>query len=134
MINELKLPKYILDKSIKSGQEFGWKRHDFIDVIEAAKSKNLAIIGGQIQFKLPDGTCELYWKRYDTKDRLPNENWIDYCSRTYSECIQQFKQIDSNEKLIKEGIENFDFLKNKATDGVNLEPYLIFILYFQNNK
>lgn len=134
MISELKLPKYILDKAVKSGQEFGWKRDDFVDVINSALSENLAIIGGQIQFKLPDGTCELYWKNYDTKEKIPGENWTDYCLRTHKECLEQFKQFDSNDKLIKEGIDNFDFLKKKEADGIDLETYLIFVFYFQDSE
>lgn len=134
MITELKIQKNILDKAVKSGQEFGWRRDDFVDVIDSALSENLAIIGGQIQFKLPDGTCELYWKSYDTNEKLPSENWKDYCLRTHNECLEKFKQLDSNDKLIKEGIDNFDFLKKKVADGVDLEPYLIFIFYFQDSK
>ena len=133
MNTELKIPKNILNKAIKSRQEFGWRRDDFVDVIDSALSLNLAIIGGQVQFKFPDGICELYWKSYDTKQKLNCENWTDYCLRTHSECLEKFKQFDSNEILIKEGIDNFDFLKKKAVDGVDLEPYLIFILYFQDS-
>ena len=90
--------------------------------------------GGQIQFKLPDGTGELYWKSYDTKEKLPTENWTNYCLRSHSEYLEQFKKFDSNDKLIKAGIDNFDIKKKKAADGVDLEPYLIFILYFTDSE
>ncbi|WP_131505668.1 hypothetical protein [Mangrovimonas yunxiaonensis] len=129
----MKLPKNILDKAVKSGQEFGWKRDDFVDVIDSALSENLAIIGGQVQFKLPDGTCELYWKSYDSNDRLPGENWTDYCLRTHHECYEKFKRIDSNDILIKEGIDSFDFLREKNTNGVDLNVFLIFIIYFKDS-
>ncbi|WP_319231663.1 hypothetical protein [Draconibacterium orientale] len=32
----MKLPKNILDKAVKSGQEYGWRRDDFVDIIDAA--------------------------------------------------------------------------------------------------
>ena len=53
------LPAEILQKAILSGKEYGWKRHDFREVLEKAVKVGLGIIGGQVQFKLPDGTCEL---------------------------------------------------------------------------
>ena len=53
---EKKLPKHILEKSIKSGNEYGWKEADVIDAINSAVENGLAIIGGQIQFVFEDGT------------------------------------------------------------------------------
>ncbi len=34
---EERLPKSILDKAIKSTNEFGWRQEDFLEVIEAAR-------------------------------------------------------------------------------------------------
>jgi hypothetical protein len=81
------LPKEILEKAIVSGKEYGWNRTDFKEVIDKAVEVGLGIIGGQVQFKLQDGTCELYWHKYDTTDRKLNENWKDYCQRTKEECL-----------------------------------------------
>lgn len=131
---ENKLPKYVLDKAVKSGQEFGWRQSDFIDVIEAAKQMELAIIGGQIQYALNDGTCELYWLSYDPTSRLKNENWKDYCNRTAKECLDKFQAIISKTDIEKEAINCFEFLKSKKENGIRLSDYLIFILYFEDNK
>ena len=54
----------------------------FFEVVEKAIEVGLGIIGGQVQFKFPEGTCELYWHKYDTIQRKPVENWKKYCQRT----------------------------------------------------
>jgi hypothetical protein len=79
---EQRLPISILDKAIKSTNEFGWIQEDFSEVIKAARNAQLAVIGGQVQYVLPDGTCELYWLSYDPADRQINEPWLAYCDRT----------------------------------------------------
>lgn len=123
----------ILQKAIVSGKEYGWKRTDIKEVVDKAVEVGLGIIGGQVQFKLPDGTCELYWHKYDTTDRKSNENWKDYCHRTKQECLSQFEIIPTDSELVKEGIENFDFLKEKSKTEKTLSDFLIFILYFNDN-
>ncbi|WP_026954365.1 Imm40 family immunity protein [Algoriphagus vanfongensis] len=128
------LPTEILQKAIVSGREYGWKRTDFRLVIDKAIEVGLTIIGGQVQFKLPDGTCELYWQKYDTAERKPGENWDDYCQRTKRECLRQFEKFPTDSELVKEGIECFDFLKEKSKTELNLKDYLIFILYFNDSE
>jgi len=129
---ELYLPKELLDKSIKSGKEFGWLREDFEFVIKTARNLEIAIIGGQTQFKFPDGICELYWRKFDTKPKEIDENWQEYCKRTAFECLDHFKKIPSDYDLRIEGIENFKFLKDMESENVEFEKHLIIIIYFEN--
>ena len=126
------LPAEILQKAILSGKEYGWKRHDFREVLEKAVKVGLGIIGGQVQFKLPDGTCELYWHKYDTTERKSGENWKEYCQRTKEECLSRFEKLPTDNELIKEGIESFDILKEKSKN--KLSDFLIFILYFNDKE
>jgi len=133
-IEQKYLPPEILNKSTISGKEYGWDRQDFQNVIEAATEIGLGIIGGQVQFKLPDGTCELYWRKYDTAERVKDEKWTEYRERTKQECLSLFNQLPINKELVNEGIENFDFLKDKFSEGINLEKYLIFIIYFNDKE
>jgi len=125
---ELKLDKSILDKAIKSGNEYGWRIYDFKEVIANAVSKNFAIIGGQVQFLFPDGTCELYWLKYDTKSKDRFENWSQYVKRTEKECIDHFETICQTTDFEKEGLV-FDFIKEKKQTGINILDYMIFIIY-----
>lgn len=129
-LEEKYLPTEILQKAIVSGKEYGWKRTDFKEVVDKAVEVGLGIIGGQIQFKLPDGTCELYWHKYDTTDRKSGESWENYCFRTKKECNEQFDSLPTDKELVQEGIENFDFLKKKHKENISFDDKLLFILYF----
>jgi hypothetical protein len=126
------LPNDILQKAIVSGKEYGWKRTDFHDVVDKAVEVGLGIIGGQVQFKLPDGTCELYWHKYDTTERKSGENWKAYCERTKKECLKQFGLIPNDQELVEEGVRHFNFLNEQNKKVINLSEYLIFILYFND--
>jgi hypothetical protein len=131
---ERRLPKSILDKAIKSTNEFGWKQTDFLEVIGAARQIHLAIIGGQVQYVLPDGTCELYWLSYDPADRQINEPWLTYCDRTAKECIDKFNKLIATTDIEKEAFENFPFLVDNKKSGVDINKFLAFILYFDDTE
>jgi hypothetical protein len=134
MKEEIRLPKSILDKAVKSGNEFGWRQSDFLDVVETARQLKMAIVGGQVQYPLPDGTCELYWLSYDPTTRKQNETWSDYCNRTASECTVKFLNLTSKTDFDKEAIDGFDFLKNKKATGTNISDFLTFMLYFDDSE
>lgn len=129
-IEQKYLPSEILKRAILSVEEYGWKRSDIFEVVEKAIEVGLGIIGGQVQFKFPEGTCELYWHKYDTIQRKPVENWKKYCQRTKQEFLDKFKKIPTDLELVEEGINSFPFLKEKSNADIQIENYLIFILYF----
>lgn len=130
---EHRLPKEILDKAVKSGDEYGWRESDFLQVVEYARGNFMALLGGQIQYALPDGTCELYWLEYDPQERQPDESWINYCNRTADETTKKFKLLISKD-IEGEALASFDFLKTKKESGINLNEYLTFILYFDDTE
>ena len=131
---ENRLPKSILDKAIKSTNEFGWTQNDFFEVVETARQNFIAIIGGQIQYVLADGTCELYWLSYDPDKRQLKEDWLTYCNRTAKECIDKFNQLILTTNFEKEALASFQFLADKKKSGVNINDYLTFILYFDDKE
>lgn len=70
MTAEVPFPEAILPPDIRAlgdlrGNEYAWRRADLPRVFDAAKLAGLANLGGQVQFRLPDGTCELYWQNFD---------------------------------------------------------------------
>ena len=131
-IEEKRLPETILKKAIKSGNEFGWRQADFIETIETARKLKLGIVGGQVQYVLSDGTCELYWLAYDPAERQPEEDWIKYCNRTADETINKFKELITKTDFEKEALTSFDFLKDKKEKGINIENNRVFIIYFND--
>ena len=130
-IEEKRLPETILKKAIKSGNEFGWRQSDFLETIETARKLKLGIVGGQVQYVFPDGTCELYWLSYDTTERQPRENWIQYCNRTAEESINKFQNLVTKTDFDKEAV-SFDFLRDKKSKGWDVEEHKAFIIYFND--
>ncbi len=130
---EQRLPKSILDKAIKSGNELGWRQNHFSEVIEAARQNHLAIIGGQVQYILLGKTCELYWLSYDPDKRHSNESWLTYCNRTAKECLEKFNRLLTTTDFEKEAL-TFSFLSDKKKNGVDISEYLTFIVYFDDKE
>ena len=130
-IEERRLPETILNKAIKSGNEFGWRQTDFIETIETARKLKMGIVGGQVQYVFPDGTCELYWLSYDSNERQADEDWIKYCNRTADETIKEFEDLITSTDFEKE-TSSFDFLRDKKARGVNIEDNKVFIIYFND--
>jgi hypothetical protein len=129
MIESL-LPKTILKKAVKSSKEFGWKQADFYEVIEAATLKQLAIIGGQVQYIFPDATCELYWLSYDSTARKKNEIWSDFVLRSKNEVMEKFENVIMKD-INNEAIKSFEEIKTKVESGIDISKHKIFILYFE---
>ncbi len=133
-IEAKRLPETILKKAIKSGKEFGWRQTDFLDTIEKARKLKLGIVGGQVQYVLPDGTCELYWLAYDPTQRQSGEDWIEYCNRTADEAINKFRDLVTRTDFEKEALTSFDFLRDKKSKGIDIEDYKTFIVYFDDSE
>ena len=131
--SEKYLPEKILRKASVRGKEYAWKKEDLIEAILSAKENRLASIGGQVQFRLPDGCCELYWINFDSDDKIENESWDEYVVRSADEVILKFKKINVEFDLIDEGYKSFQFLKDKVNnEGVVLSDYLCFVAYFND--
>ena len=125
------LPARILAKASLCGNEYAWRIDDVEDTIRAAHSSNLATIGGQIQFRLPDGTCELYWLAADSSRRRDDEDWSSFVSRSANEVIEKFRSLQAKFNFVAEGVKEFTFLSEKHKQGFVLADYLYFILYFE---
>jgi len=131
---ENRLSKSILNKAIKSGNEFGWRQNNVMEVIQAAKQIPMGIIGGQVQYVLPDGTCELYWLNIDPIERQANEPWETYCNRTAEESIIKFNALIKSADIEEEALASFTFLADKKAIGVNINDFLVFMLYFDDTE
>ena len=130
---EKRLPPEILAKAVlTNSSEYGWSEANFPDVIEAARRTPMAIVGGQIQYIFSDGTCELYWLNYDSAERKQDGPWPSYCNRTAQECLELFVTITSSVNAEEEALGSFDFLKEKATKGIDVAAHKAFIIYFDD--
>jgi hypothetical protein len=124
-MDEKLLPEHIIKKAhITPTDEYSWKKEDFEEVIEAARSVGLASIGGSPQFKFSYGTYELYWINYDSQDRKPGEAWASYVDRSANEVLAAFRQLCSTTDFRAEA---GDWKSIRADDPID---YLWFVIYF----
>jgi len=107
---------------------------DVPDVVAAAQSANLAVVGGQPQFQFPDGVCEPYWLEYDSKARQPGELWGSFVSRSAREVLDAFQALCSKTDFRKEAL-GWEFIRLKLEkDGTDPMEHLWFVLYFQSDE
>jgi len=131
---ENRLPVHLLEKSIQSGSEYGWRQNDFLEVVEAARKLQIAIEGGLVQYVFEEGTCELHWLHYYTEDLKPGEKWMNYCNRTAKECSDQFNRIIKEKNIEQDALKNFKLVKDLSDSGVAIENHKLFILSFEDKR
>jgi len=119
-----------VEKASLRGKELAWGVEDFPPALAKAASLGFACIGGQFQFRLPDGTCEMYWRAADAADRASAELWADYVARCEREVREGFTRIVRDTDFRREA-EEFDYLREKMARG-HFDPldYLCFVAYF----
>ncbi|MGL6076220.1 MAG: hypothetical protein ACRC8S_18860 [Fimbriiglobus sp.] len=126
------LPSVVMDKASLRGNEYAWPLADVPEAIAAAKSLGLATLGGQVQFRTPEGTCELYWLNADTTDRLPDESWVAFVARSADQVSRGVAGLVAGTDFVAEGVKNFGNLAELRARGVALDGFLCFVLYFQH--
>ncbi len=106
---EHELPSDILNRGSRVGNEYAWRIQDIPDVIAAARSANLISIGGQLQFRLPDGgTCECYWVDVNTYKSVDEElPWAERVSRTAEVALADFDALKKRFNFVAEGRVSF---------------------------
>jgi hypothetical protein len=127
---ESRLPAAILKRATLRGNEYAWRRADLPTLFIAAESAGIASLGGQVQFRAPDGTCELYWHSFESSDRRPGETTASWVSRSRREAEGSLLRIPSDTELVTEGLAQFEFLRERAAEGLDVKETLCFVCYF----
>jgi hypothetical protein len=105
---------------------WGWKYEDIPQVVNICRESGLAILGGKTGFFLPDGACDLYWKRAHPRLKTVHETWQQYVERSSNDFLRLLKELYEQTDFIQEGIHSFYFLKEKKDAGINIMNYLCF--------
>jgi hypothetical protein len=102
---EARLPRDLVQRASLRGNEYAWPIEDIPKVIEAGRQANLASIGGQLQFRLPDGgTCECYWVEVDTYKSAPASlPWRERVNQTADVALADFSRLLSKFDFLAEG-------------------------------
>jgi hypothetical protein len=128
------LPPEILRRASCAGNEYAWRLHDIPDVIEAARRSNLISVGGQLQFRLPDGgTCECYWVEVDTDKSVDKAlPWQERVARTADVALRDFQALRTGVDFIAEGrtafAQSLDALVAEGRDPADSMWFVWYVL------
>jgi hypothetical protein len=115
------LPHDLLEQATVRGNEYAWRLDDIPRVIKAAREAELVSIGGQLQFRFPDGgTAECYWVEVDTYRTVPSTlPWAERVTRTAEAALADFRGLQTRFDFIAEGRTCFEevFQKWEAKGG-----------------
>jgi len=126
------LPQEILARATLRGAEYAWPLEDIPKVVTAARDCNLASVGGQLQFRFPEGsTCECYWIEVDTHKSVSSDvSWAERVALTSETALADFQELQSKWDFISEGRSAFgeEFRKWEVAGGDPAEA-MCFVWY-----
>jgi hypothetical protein len=125
---ELRLPVTVLAKASRRGYEHAWPLSDVPEAIAAARACGLATVGGVAQFRIPAGTCELYWRSADAEPRRSGERWGEYVARSADEVTAAIRELPLAE-MVAEGLQ-WPHVAALRHAGADVSEYLCVVLYF----
>ena len=130
------LPLGLLQQATLRGNEHAWQIDDIPDVIVAAQRANLVNIGGQLQFRLPENTCECYWISVDTYQSVSEEiAWHERVQLTPEVALQEFDDLQSRYDFVAEIRDGFTSVFDELVAmGGNPTDYLCFAWYLLSEK
>jgi hypothetical protein len=94
--------------------------------LERARTAGFCCIGGQFQFRLQNGTYEMYWLSADSSERRDAEPWSAYSNRSCLEVLSKFKDLVAKTDFVKEAAG----WKLQASDVADL----VFVAYFESES
>ena len=122
-------PEASLYEATLKDREYCWKPDDFPRALTEATTAGLVCLGGQFQFQLPEGTCEMYWLAADSAPQQKTESWQEYVTRSNSEVKLKFEQLRKETDFMAEA-DSFVLLQEKKKQGIDLVKALWFVAYF----
>jgi hypothetical protein len=130
---EHRLPADILARASPRGEEYAWAFADIPAVIEAGRRADLVNLGGQLQFRLPDGaTCECYWIEVVSNRAAPASlRWAERVARAAEAALILFQGLPAPADLIADGRRHFAALEDFAAAGGDLTAAMVFVWYFE---
>ncbi len=129
---ERHLPHEVLERASLRGNEYAWSVADIPWVIEAVRRSNLVNIGGQLQFRFPDGTtAECYWVDVDTYKTVPESlPWAERVVQTATVALKDFEAISAKYDFFEEGLRNFNAaFKELEAHGYDAHQAMCFVWY-----
>ena len=130
------LPETIRSAAYRSGNEWGWKPEAIPLVIDEAEKAGLLNVGGQLQFLLPEATCECYWVEVDALIGEPeNLTWAERVALAATAARQKMADVSRRYDFIEEGRKAFTapFEAYEAVGG-DVRDRICFIWYLEADQ
>jgi hypothetical protein len=112
---------------------WGWKLADIPLIVKACRERFYVILTARPGFFLPDGTCELYWKKTCPTLKKATESWEQFSDRNNTEFLELIHQIAERTDFEKEAMA-FRFLRDKKAAGLKITDYLYYDLDIYTEK
>lgn len=115
------------------GNEYAWLISDLPAVIDQVRHAGLVSIGGQLQFRIPDGgTCECSWVQISSYPSaffsLP---WSQRVSRSAEIALSEFQKLQVDFDFAAEGRNSWRELANFEAQGGDLHSITCFVWYVE---
>ena len=128
-MTQRELPPQIAVGAQISGNEYGWQIAAFPGAVASAEALGFACLGGQFQFRLDIGTCEMYWLAADSSPRDVGETWPEYCRRSCTEVRGKFEELVSTTDFATLALD-WQPIREAMRTGLDPIQGLVFIAYF----
>lgn len=105
-------------------------------MIDEAEKAGLLNIGGQLQFLMPEGTCECYWVEVDALANEPKDlTWTERVTLAAAAARQKMADVSRRYDFIEEGRIAFTapFQAYEAACG-DVRDRMYFIWYLQTDQ
>jgi hypothetical protein len=125
------MPQELMAAASLRGKEYAWSLDLIPLVIEAARRANLVSVGGQLQFRLPEGTTECYWIAVDTYASVSKAlSWAEQVRLTAEAALRDFDALKAKWDFVAEGRKAFGehFARFEAGGG-HMEDAMCFVWY-----
>ena len=131
-----RLSPTLQQKATLRGKEYAWPVDVIPDVIAAAQQANLVNVGGTLQFRMPDATCECYWIEVDNyPDRIDKLPWQERVEKTAEYTLKEFKSLRDTKDFLAEGRKAFaKHIDAYLANGGELNDAMCFVWYLESEE
>ena len=121
----------VLGQANLRGGEYAWPRAVIPDVIEAVRVSELLNVGGQLQFRFPEGTCECYWVVVDVPKILePGLARHEQIEKSAQIARAEFDALVKATDFLSEGTNAFSSVfKAQEAAGFHPRDFMCFVWY-----
>lgn len=129
--SELFLPHDLLERAFVRGNSYAWSIADVPLVLEAARKANLINLGGDLQFRFPEGICECYWVGLHGSGEVGDTSlsWNERVNISADSDLAEFRDLLAKFDFLEEGCNGYkELFENYMASGNDPSQIMCFEL------